>query len=441
MQMFTTLPLGEKIKQMRISKGVSQESVAQALCYSKATISRLEGGQTELSGETLDDIKKFLEIENAPLYEHELRAFRRRLLVANEYIDEDRISEAADALKELSVISIMPFEEDVYKLYNMVSIRLLLKEHKDSDAKELLDSAKLTPNASTEVQHLFYRNKGTAIIANDIWDRDKALSGLSYFQKANEVGPGDLKPDPALFVQLGSAYLRLCKPIRAVLNFEQALIAYGDKHCNIDYIIHCKIALADCLIFIHEFSRAKKLVDKVLEQTLNTQYKYYYGIALAQMGLILRKTGNPKEGLTYAMQSINYANDDGRLTQDHHTYLAIYGVLAEYLLDMKEYEGYNQLISEGKRIAQGHEAHTIAWEASGKLINLYDKNSIDYIENTAIPYLKSSKDIYLMANALNLCNKLIAHYKKRASSNKANAVAAIAYELFRDIVCGPDDIE
>lgn len=54
------LPVGERIRIMRVSKGISQEAIAYELGISQAAFSKMERGETQVRVDTLRHIAKFL---------------------------------------------------------------------------------------------------------------------------------------------------------------------------------------------------------------------------------------------------------------------------------------------------------------------------------------------------------------------------------------------
>jgi len=111
-----SLTFGEKIKQVRVKKGHNQDGLAKALGVSMMYISRLERGLAECDDKTISGIRHFLDIENAPLLEHELADYRNRLWVWNDIIAADRLNDAKAMQSELSPILKLPYERNLILL-------------------------------------------------------------------------------------------------------------------------------------------------------------------------------------------------------------------------------------------------------------------------------------------------------------------------------------
>lgn len=64
--------LGEKIKKLRMDKGLSQESLANALGYTnKSTITRIENGTNKISYEMMKKFADFFDVSISYLYDDE----------------------------------------------------------------------------------------------------------------------------------------------------------------------------------------------------------------------------------------------------------------------------------------------------------------------------------------------------------------------------------
>lgn len=67
-----------KIKELRISKNISQSEIAKNILIERSTYNRIETGKTELTLRTLDKISKFLETDIQSLLD-----FKSSTIVSN----------------------------------------------------------------------------------------------------------------------------------------------------------------------------------------------------------------------------------------------------------------------------------------------------------------------------------------------------------------------
>ena len=72
------------------------------------------------------------------------------------------------------------------------------------------------------------------------------------------------------------------------------------------------------------------------------------------------------------------------------------------------------------------------------MTTISNKQSSDYLEETAIPYFRAQGG-FRNYTTLEWCNALEAAYKKRGLTKKANAIAAITRDIYREMVLGPGD--
>ena len=110
---YSALPIGEKLRLVRVAKGLSQENVANATKSSISTISRIELGQIECQATMLLAIKKCLDVNEAPLREHELKVYEDQIWLINSLADAQRTSEARDKQSKMFPIAELPFEQDL----------------------------------------------------------------------------------------------------------------------------------------------------------------------------------------------------------------------------------------------------------------------------------------------------------------------------------------
>jgi len=158
------LSLGEKIKQIRIAKELSQESLAYAAQCNVSTISRIETGQLECTPKILAAIRKFMEIENAPLLDHEIARYRQDLNLVGSLLGADRNAEAKALASKLASIIHLPFEQELYLEFYVRETSILTKDPNfpTAEAEERLNTAEaLLDSANNETLYLFHHNKAT----------------------------------------------------------------------------------------------------------------------------------------------------------------------------------------------------------------------------------------------------------------------------------------
>jgi len=444
--MFSTLPLGEKIKHIRQAKGVSQESMAQALNYSKATVSRFESGQMEINDKTLRDIKVFLGVEDAPLFEHELKLYNSRIWVWNDLLETKRIAHAKAMISEMAVIINLPFEHDLYTLYHVTEAWLRCKEFdipNEAPAARLSDyvEEKLKPvenlldYVSDEALALYYRVKSyiclyTKEFKNSIPHSHKAIV---HAEKCN-------KTDLSSLFNLGQAYYALGRPYNAIIYFERIKTGFQGNISHPAWPILIQM-LVLCYIPVGEYSIAKNLCELAFIQAKSINDKYRTGIILNNFGSVNYRKGNYEEGINYCDQALQINSPDKSF------YVHTLRTKALCLLEMKKFDTCREVLEQAKGILEqanpdewrgfqdmSYDAHII--EAISHLLSRDNSDSINYIQDVAIPHLRAGG--MAKFDAIDLCIHLESHYNKKRAKTKANAIAAIRAEIYREVFLGDD---
>jgi len=73
-------------------------------------------------------------------------------------------------------------------------------------------------------------------------------------------------------------------------------------------------------------------------------------------------------------------------------------------------------------------------------MTINNKESVEYLEEIAIPYFIKQGGWYLTAAAY-LCKILEAHYRKKGAARKADAIAIIQRDIYREMIYGPREVE
>jgi len=433
------LLIGEKIKQIRSSKGISQENMARAIKSNQSYVYRLELGQAECSTEMLAAIKKFLEIENAPLLEHEINIYRQRIWVWDSLLDVNRLEDAKEMQSEMSSVLKLPYEQDLHLLFTMVMTRLLLREHNFPKAEELMNNADtLIENASNDALFMYHRNKG-AIYAY----RGDNKNGLKHSLQAINIKGSNIKPDGIILSNIGVLYLGLGRPYHAMKYLERALEESRSSHTHF-YRSHISTALASLYTFMGEHTKAKELFDESLNYAVSSNNVVQRALAMSNLGLFYIKIGKYEEGVELCNQALEYMQDSG-LTDKRLTTNKGFSSSPQYkivlfnkglgLLKMKEFAKCQEVAAQGKALADGDEKASTMFDTLMHFTNLGDSSSEKHIENVAIPYFRAG-DGFDRLLAIDLCKDLETHYRKKRAMTKAFAIATIARDIYEEMFIG-----
>ncbi|MCL2361457.1 MAG: helix-turn-helix domain-containing protein [Defluviitaleaceae bacterium] len=433
MENYSTLSLGEKIYEIRKAKGLSQENMAQALNANRMTVSRMERGETECSAHNLAIIRKFLDIEKAPLLEHELVLYRNRLRVWIDFITKGRFADARVMNEEMSVILDLPFEHDLYLLYRLAEASFLCLEYNVQASAEKLSIAEdLLDNASHEALNLYHRNKGFICgYAGDF------INSIKHSTKAVEHAEADKKNDTFALNNIGFAYMFLDKPYLAIIHFERSKALHQLKE-DITSTTSGVIdgALCNCYLDVGANRKAEELLKPTIAYRKSVNDNLGIGASLLCMAIIKRRMKLYDECINLCDQALTYSYG--------HAYANILITKAHCMFEMKKYDECREIITYGRAMLRESESTavkyfmdsdniTLSFNAIEHLMTLDNNDSIDYIQNTVIPHFRAGGNKFI---AKEYCNILEAHYTKKRAKTKANAIAAISRDILLEIYEG-----
>ena len=423
----TTLPLGEKIMLVRKAKGLSLDNAVRATNISKSNLSRLERGALKYSPQQINLVKAFLEIENAPLLEPELRVYRGRIWVWNDLITADRIAEAKDMGQELAIILALPFEIELCLLYTLTHTRLLIKESNIPAAEANLDAAEASiEDAGIGARFLYHRCKGSVCCIHGDYN-----SGLMHLLKALELGSDDIRPDTSLFTQIGLTYLNLGKPYSAIKYLEQAASEYQGDRTN-TALMYLMNTLAICYEQVGEYNKAKKLLEETIIQAKYLKDNHLLGTALANMGNLCQRLNAYRESIAFCDQALKC------FKEDKPSYAMALYIKASALMKARNLSRCKEVLQQGAAMCEGNQELTMMFEAQRHLLTLNNPGSIEYLEHVIIPYFKRGTGVQKFI-ALDICKELETHCKKRRLKTKAYVLASIIREIYEDVFIGEVD--
>ena len=438
----TPLSFGEKIKQIRIAKGLKQEDVAKAINVAQNSVSRLESGEAKYDDLLLAAIREFYGIENAPLFDHEIENYRNRLWVWNDYIDANRIDDAKEMQDEMSAILTLPFEHDLILLYYMIETRILFKEGNRGAGEEMpsylkmgeemLNKAKsLLDCASDEALHLYHRNMGFLFLIQRAYKKS-----LHHLIQSLDYETDNVKPkDAGILHNIGILYYRLGKPWQAIGFFEQANIKYSTGRTNV-FESHVNLAIATCSMWVGEFDKAEKLYKSAVKQAKHINDDRAAGMAMANLSFVYRKKGDINECIETCDQALMLLKNTS-----HSIYALVNKALC--LIKLKDIAQCKELIKQGMELVKADKNLTILVETVNHIATIDNSESANYLENFAIPHFKIANPedgggIYM---SLDLCNILEAHYRKKRNMKKTNEIAALGRDIAIEMFYGEVEFE
>lgn len=416
----------QKIKQLREFGKYTQEALAEALKCSKSKISKVESGEWEYSEEDIKAAKEFFGVENAPLTERERLFFRQHLYKWKDLIRNGLVHEARKNQKNFAVITKLPFEPDLYTLYRMFEIRLVLKEAKPELAEEtLLAEEPHIEQANYENQHHFYYNMGSVYLY-----RFNFKIALQFYLKSRDLEAYALERDVGLYLNLSMCYGELGKYALAVGTIEKV---YHESDYNKTGVSRAYIdsVLAINYVRIGQVARAKQLLDKSLAEVMGSNNKFFIHMALHNYGCACFKAKEYAEAIKYFDQVFEiYEKIDNYYLEN--MYWKIRCLIAD-----KKTSKARPLLSKAMSLAEGNTHFLLAFESLAHLLSINNDESIEFIEQKTIPYFIDRREYY---RVLDYCELLENIFKKRGKGYKIRALemASTIRNITKEITFGEE---
>ena len=431
--MKNTIPLsfGEKIKQIRIAKGLKQDDLAKVINTAQNFVSRLESGESKCDDSMLASIREFYNIQNAPIFDRELKDYTNRLWIWHDLVGADRLIEAKNMQNELSPILDLPFERDLILIYLMIETRILFKERNFPIAEERLNTAEaLLDEASKDALFLYHRNKG---FYHHVKLSHKV--SLKHFIQVLDLETVNVRPDVTIYGNIGSAYLNLGKPWQAIVYYEKAIAESNNDRTHVAMSLIWS-NLGRSYLAVQDYDKAKNLLDMshMHSKRINDVPMIVYSLSL--LGMYYNNRKEYEDALRCCNQALDLCQKKTPF------FFHIICTKALILYKMKDFSQCKDVVEQGKALAlaKKDDLMLMTVETISHLLTLSDNNSIDYLEKIAIPYLKAHNGASKL-DALDFCEILEKHYVKKRSIKKAQAIAAISRDIYKDLFTGTVELD
>jgi len=413
--------LGEKIMQIRTAKDLTQENLAYGIGRNAVFISRIENGQVEITPETLTRIRAYLSIEAAPLLEYERAIYKNRLWVWRGVINARRFAEAQDMQGDLSCILHLPFESDLIIMYQMIESLMLLRQRDYAAVSERLGHAEASINdMSNEALYLYHYTKGLLY-----YHQGNTAKAIEHTHKSLDIVTPDMKEDALLLTNLGDMYNNLGKPFQALSFFQQAQLVYIGDHTNpLGAMLNA--VTAACHYQIGDYKKAKQMYETALAHARTINDPTVIATLLSDLALAHMKLGSHNEALILCEESLILAKNVKR------QYIISLSCKARILMSTNQMSKAKDVIKEGQSLAAGEmEMFKIVFETLSHLMTLNLDESTTYLETVAIPYLRGTLQNFM---ALEICDALEAHYKKKKAKIKSLTIGVVARDIYRGMI-------
>jgi len=439
MSICANLPLGEKIKRVRKSKGFSQQNIGHDLGKSPSFINRLERGQADYTDELLEGIKKSLEIENAPLQEHEAKIYLDRLCICNDLVTASRMAEAEAMLGEMFPIEALPYEHELILLSDLVKARTVFE--KDDFGDSMLTSKQVALLKATQhkldqlvslaekisplVLQLYHDVKGTYyLVQSDL------KNALIHYKKAYGIKTEEVRTTSKIARAIGRCYASLCKPFHAIWYLNQSRTIFsGERSDSHNPGVGAELAI--CYELIGEFEQAEELYEANIAaiRGINNN-RIDLSKALINISGLHNRMGKYELAIKQIDQVIAQTKDIKWL------YLTAIANKLDAFRRQQRMAEFDELFKHAISESEGDKEFVQAFETLAHLTTIKENASVEYLETVALPLLTSMEKAHFVGLGLliEVCKALEAQYKKKRQVKKANAIAAVLRDVYEVMI-------
>ena len=432
----SSLTIAEKIKQLRVSKGISQMKLAMAIGSNQPTIVRIEKGQAEYSPEKLELAKKELDIEGMPLTDAERALFFNRLYIVRDLTRARRVSEARNKLKGMAkLVNLEPCDYDLAMLYRLIEIQLLMIEGDFKTADKMFSHPSICPdNMNEENQYCYHSYKGYYELSHDRYE-----TSLSHLHKALEIVEDDdrFSPDDLyrLYLNIAVCYSNLEYPYCAILS---ALKAKGmcNENALSDFSLYLNRILSRNYIKVDRLAEAKKLLDKCIVQAESLSDTLLIGLTTYDYGCLNIEKAEWKMAETHFDKAMSYFKEGSA-----NYYMAFFYKIHSVIF-AREFPKAKKMIEHAKEKYSSDKVWAQYFENVNYYLRLAQRPSLSdnaeltgYLENVAIPCFFENNDYFLSSK---YCQLLKNHYDKIGSQMRSLLMTELMYKIQSRCLIGPE---
>ena len=413
------VPIGEKIKALRMARGFSQEQLALSINIVRSSLSAMETGAANCPLNMQWAIKNALDAKGIPLTEPERQGFKDRLYVWYNLFRESKFESAKKLQEELSVITLLPLDIELNALYRLFCAGSSLRQNEVDIAREAISAVEAHVDGfSSELLYHYYFSKGTLACRDDDYK-----AGLDFYLQARSLSEHNPGKNSGLPYSIAYCLSRLGYAVSTIFFLENfGETAMREKLDTSSFPI--KNLLAVNYIRIKRFHKAKELLMECFTLATTETQK---NTAVVNYGYLYYSTGDWSTAIMYLDEALNY------WPQSSWQYLEALYLKVWCLINLGNMEMYNDLIVEGQKLSEDNETYTILFHSLEKVAEMSVGGDISYIEDVTIPYLLSEPR---SIRAIHYCTLLKAHYEKKGSIKKMLYLEKIINSISKDILEG-----
>ena len=316
------MQIGDKLRQLRIYKGLSQASLAEGIC-STAYLSKVENGKTTPSASFLEKITMKLEVEHSVFSEEKSLYYTNLIRQIEEKMQLEEFTEKEISTLHLALYETLSMDLQV-KVFNLL-MHYYIQKNLYSDAQKLYELCEKIIPLETELiiedKHdifTFY-----SLLGNYFYMQQQYHSADYYYTKARDCGDKSRLQLAKIFFNLSLTKQRILDDMHISLIYAKQALDLFVKEQDHNEVIDVLVSMAVQYTHIKNFEAAKNCLEAAeqkLHQYPETQQKpilfmmeYHTGKLFEAMGnddaalqkyITLTNTLEENTSLVYVLQSM-----------------------------------------------------------------------------------------------------------------------------------------
>ena len=401
-----------------------QKHFAKLLDCSISRISCIEGGENEYKPEEIPVLRKYLGIEDVPVFEEERGSFESSIYAWRDMIHEGRIEEAREKRLKLAPIVRITHEEEFILLYRMYEASYLLFCEDDTvEARKIIELVRPSvKGTSNNIEYLFHYYSGSLN-----FQEGNFRVALQNYLTAYDLGDKDRKAEFSINYSIAFCYSKLGMSIQAIAQLKEISHQYADDKSSIRGM-RVFTLLSFNYICINNSEKAKELAEKSLAIAEGVGNGFFIGLNLHNLGCLYLKKKDCEKSMNYFEKASEYLKEYKQESFEN----LYYKVLC--MGAMKDKAAKDHILS-AIASAQNDDHYTILFNSALRLLSISSDESSQYIKEVTIPHLLKTNGNF---KALMYCEELENQYKKDKLKIKAMEVGTIARDIYRIIIEGDE---